>query len=100
MTEIGLQAAIAAVRDDLTAAMTDGAHAEFQFPVDGVEMEFQVAVTREGSTGGKVRFWVLDWDASVSGTHEQVHKVKVSLGAPVNRAGQVVKVTEHTLEKP
>jgi Trypsin-co-occurring domain 2 len=95
MTEIGLQAAIAAVRQDLAAAAKEGADSDFQFPVDGVEMEFQVAATWEGETGGKIRFWVLEWGASVSGTHESVHKVKVSLGAPVNKAGDVVKVNRH-----
>lgn len=98
--EIGLEAAIAAVREDLAAAVKQGADADFQFPVAGVEMEFHVAVTLEGQTGGKARFWVLEWGASGTAAHESVHKVKVSLGAPVNRAGEVVKVTRHSEEKP
>ena len=100
MTEIGLSQAIAAVRAELAAAVEQGADAELQFPVDGVELEFRVGVTWEGQTGGKVRFWVLEWGASGRGARESAHTVKVSMGAPVNRAGEVVKVTRRSREKP
>ena len=33
------------------AAVEQGADAELQFPVEGVELEFQVAMTVEGQTG-------------------------------------------------
>lgn len=51
MAEIGLSEAIAAVRAELAAAVEQGVDAELQFPVDGVELEFQVGVTWEGQTG-------------------------------------------------
>jgi hypothetical protein len=100
MAEIGLSEAIVAVRTELAAAVEQGLDAEIQFPVDGVELEFQVAVTWEGQTGGKARFWVLEWGASGRAARESAHTVNVSLGAPVNRAGEVVKVTRRSGEKP
>lgn len=100
MTQIGLSEAIAAVRTELSAAVEQGADAELQFPVEGVELEFHVAMTVEGQTGGKARFWVVEWGASVSGARESTHTVKVSLGAPVNQAGDVVKVKRRSREKP
>jgi hypothetical protein len=100
MKEIGLQAAIAAVREELAAAVRQGADAEFQFPVDGVELEFHVALTVGGETGGKARFWVLEWGASGNVTRESVHTVRVRLGAPITSTGEVVKVTRPSAEKP
>jgi Trypsin-co-occurring domain 2 len=100
MAEIGLSDAIAAVRTELAAAVKQGADAELQFPVDGVELEFQLAVTWEGETGRKARFWVLEWGMSGRGAREWAHTVQVTLGPPVNRAGEVVKVTRHSQEKP
>ena len=100
MAEIELSDAIAAVRTELATAVEQGADAEFQFPVDGVELEFHVAVSWEGQTGGKVRLWVLEWGASGRGVRESAHTVRVSLGAPVNRVGEVVKVARGSAEKP
>ena len=91
MTQIGLSEAIAAVRTELSAAVEQGADAELQFPVEGVELEFHVAMTVEGQTGGKARFWVVEWGASVSGARESTHTVKVSLGSrgePGRRRGE------------
>jgi hypothetical protein len=100
MAEIGLPEAIEAARAELAAAVEQGADAELQFPVDGVDLEFQVAVTWEGQTGGKARFWVLEWDASGRAARESMHVVRVHLGAPVNQAGEVVKVMRRSPEKP
>jgi len=54
MTDIGLSEAIAAVRAELVAAVEQGEDAEFHFPVNGVQLEFHVGVTKtgEGRTGG------------------------------------------------
>jgi len=100
MAGIGLSEAIAAVRAELTAAVEQGGNADFQFPVDGVEIEFRVATTKEGQTGGKARVLVLEWDASGRAAQESEHTVKVSLGAPVDRAGEVLKVARQSNEKP
>ena len=100
MADIGLADAIAAIRQELATAMEQGAEAELQFPVDGVELEFQVAVTTEGHTGGKARFWVLEWDAGASRSRESTHTVTVTLGAPVDLAGNVVKVSRGSAGRP
>jgi hypothetical protein len=100
MAEIGLADAIAVVRQELATAMERGAGADLQFPVDGVELEFQVGVTTEGQTGGKARFWVLEWGAEASRSREATHRVTVSLGPPVDLAGNVVKVTQRSLGRP
>jgi hypothetical protein len=100
MEKIGLADAIAAVRSELAAAAADGSANEIQFPVRGVDLEFQVGVTWEGGAGGKARFWVLDLESSARGARESVQLVKVSLGPPVNRQGEVVKVTRPSSDEP
>lgn len=100
MAEIGIAEAIAAVREELATAVDQGADATFQFPIDGVELEFQVGVTTEGETGGKARFWVLEWGASGSHSRESTHRVKVTLGAPVGSDGNVVKVSRRSTDLP
>ena len=82
MADIGLADAIAAVRRELATTMEESAGAEFQFPVDGVELEFQVAMTTEGQTGGKARFWVLEWGGEASRSREATHRVTVNSVRP------------------
>jgi hypothetical protein len=100
MTEIDLAAAISAVREEMSRAVAEGAGFDFQFPIDGVELEFKVGVTKTGQAGGTVRFWVLEADASGTRATESSHRVTVALGAPLDRNGQVVRVSKHSTQKP
>ncbi len=100
MAEIGLSEAIAAVRAELAAAVEQGVDAEFQFPVSGVQLEFHVAVTKTGEGRAGVRFWVVELGGGGSYAREEIQTVTVALGAPVDRAGEVVKVTRRSEQKP
>jgi len=100
MAEIGLSDAIAAVRAELAAAVEQGVDAEFQFPVNGVQLEFHVAVTKTGEGRAGVKFWVVELGGAGSYAREEIQTVTVTLGAPVDRAGEVVKVTRQSRQKP
>lgn len=100
MAEIGLSDAIAAVRAELAAAVEQSVDAEFQFPVNGVQLEFHVAVTKTGEGRAGVKFWVVELGGAGSYAREEIQTVTLTLGAPVDRAGEVVKVTRQSRQKP
>ncbi len=98
---IPLVETIEALRAQLSEAVAAGADQEIQFPLDGVELEFHVGVTRSIEGTGGVRFWVVELGASASYEVESVHTVKVSLGAPVDAATEeTIRVRRTMSEKP
>lgn len=98
--KIGLVEAIASLRSELSEAVAEGLDQEIQFPVDGVDLEFQVGVTRAASGTGGLRFWVVELGASASYEAQSVQKVTVSLGAPVDSHGQTLKIRRTQPDKP
>ncbi len=98
--EIGLVEAIEAVRAELTRAVAENADKEIQFPVDKVDLEFHVGVTRTADATGGIRFWVIELGGRASHESESVHTVKVSLGAPVDVQGKTIKVMRALSYKP
>ncbi len=64
MDRIGVSETIDALRAELRAAITQAEGQEIQFPVGGVQLEFQVGITREGSADGKLKVWVLELGVS------------------------------------
>ncbi|MDH6214841.1 trypco2 family protein [Streptomyces pseudovenezuelae] len=67
------------LRQELNAALADGAPGPVRFELGPVEIEATVAVGRRGGAGGKVRFWVVE--AGVDGQQEtsQTHRVHLTL---------------------
>src|SRR5215470_3321902 len=100
MAEIGLSDAIAAVRAELAAAIEEGVDAEFQFPVNGVQLEFHVAVTKTGEGRAGVRFYVVELGGAGSYSREEIQTVTVTLGAPVDHDGRPVKIYRGSADKP
>lgn len=98
--EIGLVEAIEAVRAELTRAVEENVDKDIQFPVDKVELEFHVGVTRGAGATGGIRFWVIELGGKASYESESVHTVKVSLGAPVDSQGKTIKVMRTVSYKP
>jgi hypothetical protein len=98
--EIPLVETIESLRTQLSEAVAVGSDQEIQFPVDGVDLEFHVGVTRSVSGTAGVRFWVVELGANAAYEAESIHKVKVSLGAPLDAEGQTVKVRRILPEKP
>jgi NTP-dependent ternary system trypsin peptidase co-occuring protein len=89
-----------ALRAELAQASADAARSTFQFPMQSVELEFQVAVRREGRADGKVKFWVIEAGTAGGLTKDEIHKVKVVLGAPIGPDGVPVRIGHDSDEKP
>ena len=98
--EIPLVETIESLRTQLSELVAAGHDQEIQFPVDGVDLEFHVGVTRGASGTAGVRFWIVELGASGAYEAESIHKVKVSLGAPVDAEGQTVKVRRILSDEP
>lgn len=100
MEEIGLVEAIQAVREEVVQAVLAGAQRPLKFPLEGIQLTFQVGVTRDSATGGKLKFWVLELGREQRHQQQSVHTVMVNLGAPLDDAGQPFKVTAPFTKKP
>lgn len=100
MERLGLAETVEALRVELARAATEGAGADFQFPVEGVQLEFHVAVTRTGEGKAGVKFWVVEAGGSASYAREEIQTVTVTLGAPVDRDGHRYKVHRGSDDKP
>jgi len=73
---------------------------DIQFPVNGVDLEFQVGITRSAEATAGIRLWVIDVGGKGGYESQSAHTVKVSLGAPVNQQGETIKVTRSASYKP
>ncbi|MFF9244826.1 trypco2 family protein [Streptomyces sp. NPDC014776] len=100
MERIGLAETIEAVRAELASAITAGAASTLQFPVDGVQLEFNVAVEKKAGGKAGVRFWVMELGGSADYRNEEIQKVTVTLGTPVDDHGRPVKVHRGSDDKP
>lgn len=97
---VELASVIDALRLQLVESAERAAKAAIRFPVVGVELEFQVGVTKAAEAKGGVRFWVLEIGAGGSYTAESVQTVRVKLGEPERPDGTPLRVTEATSYKP
>lgn len=92
MEHIGLKETIAALRAELSDAMTAGANEPIQFPVGLVQLEFHVGVTKDATAKAGVKFWVVELGAEGSYTQESIQKVVVNLEPPIDREGHPVRI--------
>jgi hypothetical protein len=100
VSEIGLGETIDALRAELAAAVERARDTDIQFPVAGVQLEFHVGVKKEGEGTAGVKFWVLELGAGGSYARESIQTVTVTLGAPVDRSGSPVKVSDLSAQRP
>ena len=100
MEHIGLKETIAALRAELSDAMTAGANEPIQFPVGSVQLEFHVGVTKDATAKAGVKFWVVELGAEGSYTQESIQKVVVNLEPPIDREGQQVRILGGFDEEP
>jgi hypothetical protein len=98
--QLQLAETVEALRAELARAAAAGAGAEFQFPVAGAQLEFHVGVTKAGAGRAGVRFYVVELGGGGSYAREEIQTVTVTLGAPVDQHGNVVKVFRRSGEKP
>jgi Trypsin-co-occurring domain 2 len=84
---VGLAAAIDQVRVELEQAIKDGEHSEVAFRAGPVELEFEVAFTRNGGISGGFQLSVLSFGAKRERSSTATHTVKVAL-TPTDRQGR------------
>jgi len=72
---VGLAEAIAALRQELTAAMAEGSEADMKFRLAPVELSMQAAVTKDAS--GKIGWHVLGLGGSYSSESTQTLKLRL-----------------------
>lgn len=92
-----LTAVVASLREQLTQAREQAQRQGVLFQVDKIEVEFQTVVQKEGSStvGAKMKFWVLDAEASLGGkySHAATHKIKLSL-SPIDTGAESAQAAE------
>jgi hypothetical protein len=91
---VGLDEVLAALRADLTAAQSAATNHEMQLPVQSATIELTVAVTKSVDGKAGFRVPVLGAELGASGGREatSTQKLTLTLGAPVDRLGQPIKV--------
>ncbi|WP_407840818.1 trypco2 family protein [Streptomyces sp. DSM 116496] len=67
------------LRAQLTAAAVQGAGEALQFEVGPIEIEANVAVTKEAGGGGKVRFLVVEGGADGKYAKSETQRITVTL---------------------
>lgn len=100
MKKIGLVETIDALRTELAEAVAKGNDAEFQFPVAGIQLEFNVMVTRDATVDGGIKLWVVSLGGGASAGNATTHKVVVNLDPPVDQAGRSIQVHLRSAKKP
>lgn len=101
--KLQLAEVVAALRDELARAEQLGRGQDIGFTVGDIDIELETAIefTGGGEISGTIKFWVLEFDAKLSGEYAQgvTHKIKLKLGphqrtprgnAPIDLAGEDV----------
>jgi hypothetical protein len=85
---------IAAVRRELSAAQMAGQGQPVQFRTGPVELEFEVAVTRNGGGQAGVQLWVLTLGGKGELAHATTQRIRVTL-QPVNpETGEEARIAD------
>jgi hypothetical protein len=91
---VGVADAVAALRDELTAAMVAAENQRLRFEVGEVEMTFQVVVNKQGGGNAGVNLGVVTLGGQGGISRESTHQLVVKLnpkqatGEPVEIAGE------------
>ena len=98
---VGLDEAIAGLREQLASAHSRAADSDIQFPVESLTVELKVAVTR--LVGGKAGFRVPFVGAEIGGEgsrqSDAVQTVTLVLGGPIDRDGRPQRVASASDEE-
>ncbi len=90
---IELADVVSDLRTELERAMRAGADEELRFGLGPIELEVSVGVTKEGSGGAKVRFWVVEMGADVKAAATSTQRIRLTLnptlpGQRAERSGE------------
>ncbi len=83
---IPLAKVIGDLRAELLSALEEGRGKELQFRVRPIELQLQIAVTRDIAGSGGVKFWVIELSGKTSYENAMTHTLKLTL-EPVGRDG-------------
>lgn len=89
MQRIGLQEALAVLRQELSEAILAAAHEPLRFRIDEITLQFQVEVERTTEGGGGIKFWVVELGGKHAATSTTTHTVTIPL-KPVRKDGSPV----------
>ena len=96
----GLAETIEALRAELTAAMTLGSGKPLQFELGKVDVELSLAIIREGSGDGGLRFGVVSFGASGKLASNTTHKLSLTLNPVAPHGENPVRVTADVDREP
>lgn len=99
MDNISVGEAIEALRADLTDALQAGQGQEVRFRLGPVELEFEVAIERQGGASGGIKFWVASAEAKGQFTNKTLHRIKLSL-QPIGSGDQDLAVASEQASRP
>ncbi|MGW2564145.1 trypco2 family protein [Streptomyces sp. NPDC001514] len=90
---------VGAIRAQLQQAMDEGAGQTLKFRTGPVELEFSIAVRKEGEA--KTKVFVLPWSAEARGTAstDTVHRIKFTL-QPLDEAGADARIHGQAPQRP
>lgn len=77
--EIELADAVAAVREELLAAVERGVTSDLAFVVGPIELEFAVELRQHAKTKFGFKAWVVSGDLEAGAARDRTHRVKVTL---------------------
>jgi hypothetical protein len=96
---VELADAIAALRAQLGKALRAGKDEEVRFRLGPVELEFTLNVKKDIQAEGGVKFWVVSLGTHAGVSHDNQHRVKLSL-QPIDGIGDELEVHAAQSSRP
>jgi hypothetical protein len=96
---IPLANAIGDLRAELLNALEEGRGKQLQFRLQPIELQLQIAVTRDAEGSGGVKFWVIELGGKGSYENAFTHTLKLTL-EPVGRDGQEFTISQTSGPRP
>jgi hypothetical protein len=76
---VELRELVAGLRSELVAAIADGEDAPLRFGLGPIQIELTITVEKRNSTGGKIRFWVVDASADAEQSTSGLQRILLTL---------------------
>ncbi|MET9041725.1 trypco2 family protein [Streptomyces sp. NPDC004362] len=90
---IELAEVIRELRSELDQAITHAAGQNLRFEVGPIELEVTVAISREASAGGKVKFWVVEADGQGRASSSTTQLIRLTLEPKLVSTGRPPEVS-------
>ncbi|MEV8539647.1 trypco2 family protein [Streptomyces sp. NPDC051572] len=93
---IALAEAIRELRSELDQAITDADGQNLRFEVGPIELEVTVAISKDVSAGGKVKFWVIEADGQGRAGSSTAQLIRLTLEPKLVSTGRRPEVSGQT----